>query len=73
MDVLLQYVSYKLLTFLSIPTHKSLEISVCPLCNLPFHVLSYLIYSILIPDHYLYSLPISMFIAFLLPGIVLYI
>jgi hypothetical protein len=39
--------------FLSISIHQSLEILVCPLCNLPFSVLSYLICSILIPDHYL--------------------
>jgi hypothetical protein len=44
-------------TFLSIPTHQSLEISVCPLCNPPFCVLYYLICSILVPDHYLRSFP----------------
>jgi hypothetical protein len=37
--------------------YQSLEISVCPLCNLPLHVPVYLIFDILIPDHYLISLP----------------
>jgi hypothetical protein len=62
-DSLWLYVSRELSTssmssmFLSIPTHQSLEISVCPLCNPPCHVLYYLIYSILIPDYYLRSFP----------------
>jgi hypothetical protein len=41
------------LTFLPIPMHQSLEISVCPPWNCLFHVPCYLIYPILIPDHYL--------------------
>jgi hypothetical protein len=44
-------------TFLSIPMHQSLKILVCPPCNHPFHVPFYLIYPILIPDHYLRSFP----------------
>jgi hypothetical protein len=49
--------SSMLLTFLSIPTHQSLEILVCPLYNSLFCVLSYFICSILAPDHYLRSFP----------------
>jgi hypothetical protein len=44
-------------TFLFIPMHQSLEISVCPLHNYLFHVPSYFICSILTPDHYLRSFP----------------
>jgi hypothetical protein len=67
------------LTFLSIPMHRGLEISVCPPYNYVFHVLCYLIYPILVPDHYLrslpshcpaYSLPIALLIPFPLQGIV---
>jgi hypothetical protein len=60
-DPLRLYVLHKPLTssmsmaFLSIPMHQSLEILVCPLCNPPFCVPSYVIYSIL--DHYLRSFP----------------
>jgi hypothetical protein len=45
--------------FLSIPVHQSPEILVCPPCNPLFHVPSYLICSILIPDHYLRSFPLN--------------
>jgi hypothetical protein len=62
-DPLRLYVSHELLTssmsltFLSIPMHQGLEISVCPPCNRPFCVPCYLIYPILIPDYYLRSVP----------------
>jgi hypothetical protein len=46
-----------LITFLSIPTHQSPEISFCPSCNPYSHVPSYLKGSILILDHYLRSFP----------------